>query len=175
MESATVRVGIVDIGQMLKGQILVALVDEGGPAGIPAPKKPRAWYTPGGSIKNGETDMACRDRETNEEGGGIIRAEDVKWLDPPVLFEEIPNGEGAVHYRILATGIYIGEPTPREFPVNDPDGKIHRWRWFTEEELEDGAYDGLKIHPRHAKMAKEAIRRVREYLREYAKVMLSKA
>ncbi len=71
-------------------------------------KQQEVFYTLGGKIKAGESDIDCLKREIIEEIGCEIEEESLKFLKE---FQDVAHGGGILNVR-LYEGKIIGEPKP---------------------------------------------------------------
>ena len=70
-------------------------------------KQPEVFYTLGGKIEKGETDLECLRREVKEEIGCEVTS--IKFLHE---FEDLAHGEQAMLHLKMYEGILIGDPKP---------------------------------------------------------------
>lgn len=72
-------------------------------------KQPEVFYTLGGKIEKGESDIDCLKREIKEEIGCEIDEKSLKYL---YRFEDVAHGEQAMLHLKMYEGKLIGEPRP---------------------------------------------------------------
>lgn len=72
-------------------------------------KQQDVFYTLGGKIEEGESDIECIKREVREELGCEVDDKSLKYLN---TFEDIAHGEQAMLNVRLYEGKLKGEPTP---------------------------------------------------------------
>lgn len=72
-------------------------------------KQPEVFYTLGGKIEKGESDVDCLKREIKEELGCEIDEASLKYLTD---FKDVAHGEQAMLHLKMYEGKLIGEPKP---------------------------------------------------------------
>lgn len=72
-------------------------------------KQPLVFYTLGGKIEAGETEIDCIKREVKEELGCEVDEKSLKYLN---TFEDVAHGEQAMLSVSMYKGEIIGEPKP---------------------------------------------------------------
>ncbi|MDP3733030.1 MAG: NUDIX domain-containing protein [Candidatus Daviesbacteria bacterium] len=72
-------------------------------------KQEEVFYTLGGKIEAGESDMECLKREIKEELGCEVDEKSLKYL---THFEDVAHGEQAILHLKMYEGKLIGEPKP---------------------------------------------------------------
>lgn len=71
--------------------------------------QPEVFYTLGGKIEVGESDIECLKREIKEELGCGVDEKSLKYL---TNFEDVAHGEQAMLHLKMYEGKLIGEPRP---------------------------------------------------------------
>lgn len=71
-------------------------------------KQQVVFYTLGGKIEEGESDLECIKREVGEELGCEVEEKSLKYLN---IFEDVAHGGGVLNLK-LYEGKLIGEPKP---------------------------------------------------------------